>query len=396
MNTSPKTAPAIAPWPYFDQEQVNAAAKVLESGKVNYWTGQEGRQFEAEFAAKIGSKYAVAMSNGTVTLDACLRALGVGPGDDVLVTPRTFLASASTVISIGGNPVFADVDPVSGCVTAETLAAAATPNTKAAIPVHLGGWICDMPAIMAWAQPLGIKVIEDCAQVHGGTLNGQAAGTFGEIASWSFCQDKIMTTGGEGGMVTTDDPDLWRAVWSLKDHGKNYDTVYRKDHPPGFRWVHESFGTNWRMTEMQSAIGRVQVRRLDDWVAERRANAAFYMESLNSIDCLTFPEPPEGMHHPYYKLYFLIDPAHLRAGVGLQDLLQECGDRGVQLFTGTCSEVYLEKCFTEAGIGPAERLPNAKLLGETSLMLPVHPGLTDEYLEASAEIIKDVLRRAVK
>jgi dTDP-4-amino-4,6-dideoxygalactose transaminase len=375
---------------------VSAAAKVLESGKVNYWTGQEGRQFEAEFAAKLGSKYAVAMSNGTVTLDACLRALGVGPGDDVLVTPRTFLASASTVISVGANPVFADVDPISGCVTAETLKAAATPNTKAAIPVHLGGWICDMPAIMAWAQPLGIKVIEDCAQVHGGTLKGQAAGTFGEIASWSFCQDKIMTTGGEGGMVTTDDPDLWRAVWSLKDHGKNYDTVYKKDHPPGFRWLHESFGTNWRMTEVQSAIGRIQVQKLDAWVAERRKNAAFYIESLSGIDCLTFPQPPEGMHHPYYKLYFLIDPAQLREGVGLQDLLQECGDRGVQLFTGTCSEVYLEKCFTEAGIGPAERLPNAKLLGETSLMLPVHPGLTDEYLEASAEIIRDVLRRAVR
>ncbi len=228
---------AFEPWPSFTQQEADAVSQVLLSNKVNYWTGQECREFEKEFAQFAQTQYAVALANGTVALDVALKALNIGAGDDVIVTSRTFLASASSIVTAGANPIFADVELDSQNISARTIEAVLTPNTKAIICVHLAGWMCDMDPIMQLAKEKGLYVIEDCAQAHGAMYKGKAAGSIGHIGAWSFCQDKIMTTGGEGGMVTTNDENLWKKMWSYKDHGKNYDSIYHKQHPPGFPLV---------------------------------------------------------------------------------------------------------------------------------------------------------------
>ena len=222
-------------WPSYTQEDADAVSRVLLSNKVNYWTGSECREFEMEFAAWCGAKHAVALANGTLALDLALKVLGIGPGDEVVVTPRTFLASVSCVVSAGASPVFAEVDANSQNITAESIRAVLTPRTKAVICVHLAGWPCDMDPIMDLAAEKGLYVIEDCAQAHGARYKDRSVGSIGDIGCWSFCQDKIVTTGGEGGMVSTNSRDIWSKIWSYKDHGKSWGAVYEKKHPPGFR-----------------------------------------------------------------------------------------------------------------------------------------------------------------
>ncbi|WP_285275070.1 DegT/DnrJ/EryC1/StrS family aminotransferase [Halopseudomonas bauzanensis] len=384
----------FSPWPSFTEEEANAARDVLLSNKVNYWTGQEGREFEKEFAAWADSEYAVALTNGTVALDLALKALEIGPGDEVVVTSRTFLASASSIVTAGAVPVFADVDPDSQNVTAQTIGAVLTERTKAVICVHLAGWPCDMDPIMALAQERGLYVIEDCAQAHGARYKGRAVGAIGHIGAWSFCQDKIMTTGGEGGMVTTNDRDLWKRMWSYKDHGKSWDAIYEREHPPGFRWLHESFGTNWRMTEVQAVIGRIQLKRMADWTAARTRNAERIWETCRQHGALRVPVLPDECLHAHYKCYVQVRPEQLTEGWTRDRILEAIVARGVPCFQGSCSEVYLEKAFDNTDWRPAERLPVARELGETSLMFLVHPTLTADEIVKTCAVINEVMGEA--
>ena len=392
----------FSPWPSFTREEADAVSRVLLSNRVNYWTGEECREFEREFAAFAQTEYAVALANGTVALDIALKALGVGPGDEVVVTPRTFVASASSIVNAGAQPVFADVDPNSQNITAETIAAALSVNTRAIICVHLAGWPCDMDPIMALARERGLFVIEDCAQAHGATYKGRPVGSIGDIGAWSFCQDKIMTTGGEGGMVTTNDRDLWQFMWSFKDHGKSWQAVYEREHPPGFRWLHEAAGTNWRMTEIQAAIGRIQLRRMPEWSAARRRNARQIWDCARALPGLRVPTVPDDIEHGAYKCYVFVEPEQLPAGVDRDSVMAAINAAGVPCYSGSCSEVYLEgvfqgqvKALGPGGgvLGPENRLPVARELGETSLMFLVHPTLTDDELEKTCEVIAGVMAK---
>jgi len=385
----------FAPWPVLDEEMVEVVSSVLRSGKVNYWTGQEGRQFETEFANFVGVDHAVAVANGTVALELALHALGVGTGDDVVLTSRTFVASASSVVVRGARPVFADVDPVSQNVTAKAIEAALTPKTKAIIAVHLAGWPCDMAPIMALAEDRGLKVVEDCAQAHGATYKGRVVGSLGDAAAFSFCQDKIMTTGGEGGMVVTNNADVWRRAWSYKDHGKDWDTVYNNEHPPGFRWLHESFGTNWRLTEMQSAIGRVMLQRLPDWISTRREHARRLNQGLSRISAFRVTVPPDNIQHAYYKYYVFVRPERLTDGWNRDRIMEAVAAEGIPCYSGSCSEIYLESAFPSEW-RPARRLPVAKELGETSLMFLVHPTLSRENMEDTWKTVENVMSVAAK
>jgi dTDP-4-amino-4,6-dideoxygalactose transaminase len=373
---------SAAPWPVFDDEMVAAAERVLRSGRVNYWTGEEGKSFEKEFAAYVGAPHAVAVANGTLALELALDALNIGPGDDVLVTPRTFVASASCIVSRGARPVFADVDRDSGCVTAATLRAALTPRTRAVIVVHLGGWPCDMDPILDWARERKLAVVEDVAQALGGTYKGRPLGTIGDVGCFSFCQDKILTTAGEGGMIVAREASTWEKLWSAKDHGKSYDACFRRSHPPGFRWLHETIGTNARMTEVQSAIGRVALRRLPGWLDTRRRHAGRMTDALSLFPALRVPAAPAG--HAWYKHY-----AYARSQGERDRLLGALEAAGVPAFTGSCGEVYLEKAFE--GFRPAHRLPVAKELGETSLMFLVHPTLTEAHVSETIRRISEVM-----
>ena len=382
------------PWPDFTAEEAEAVKAVLLSNKVNYWTGQEGRLFEQEFAAWAGTGQAIALANGTVALDAALRAAGIGPGDEVVVTPRTFLASASCIVGAGAVPVFADVDRDSQNITAATIRAVLTERTRAVICVHLAGWPCDMDAIMALAVERRLVVIEDCAQAHGARWRGRSVGSIGHVGAWSFCQDKIMTTGGEGGMITTNDRELWARMWSLKDHGKCWEAVYERQHPPGFRWLHESFGTNWRLTEMQAAIGRIQLRRMADWHARRLANAGAIWQACRELPGLRVPVIPPEVEHAAYKCYVFVEPEALKPGWDRDRVMNEIVARGVPCYSGSCSEVYLEKAFDGTGWRPEERLPVARELGETSLMFLVHPGIGEGEIGRTVAAITEVMALA--
>ena len=384
----------FTPWPAFTKEEADAASDVLLSNRVNYWTGNEGREFEKEFAHFAQAEYAVAVANGTLALDLALNALSLRAGDEVIVTSRTFLASASSIVTSGAVPVFADVDRESQNVTAQSIKRVITERTKAIICVHLAGWPCEMDSIMALAKEHNLYVIEDCAQAHGAKYKGRSVGSIGHIGAWSFCQDKIMTTGGEGGMVTTNDEQLWQKMWSFKDHGKSYDAVYNKQHPPGFRWLHESFGTNWRLTEMQSAIGRIQLKRMPEWSVKRQQNAASINASCQAFSALRVPVVPDTIEHACYKYYVFVRPEKLKPGWSRDRIVDEIVKLGVPCFQGSCSEVYLEKAFDNTDFRPSERLPVAKELGDTSLMFLVHPTLTDSEIAQTCSAISKVMSLA--
>lgn len=385
----------FAPWPFFDNDEIEAAVQVLCSGNVNYWTGEEGRLFEKEFAAFCGCEYAVALANGTVALECALKALGIGRGDEVITTSRTFVASASCAAMLGAQPVCADVDRESQNITAKTIERVLTTRTKAIVAVHLAGWPCDMDPILELAKEHNLKVVEDCAQAHGAMYKGRMVGSIGDVAAFSFCQDKIMTTAGEGGMVTTNSHELWERMWSLKDHGKNYDAVYHRKHSPGFRWLHESFGTNWRLTEVQSAVGRVALRKLQEWLRLRRMYARTLTKEFAAIPGLRITAPPAHIEHAYYKYYAFVKPDTLRADWSRDRIVEAIRAEGVPCFAGSCSEIYLEKAFPIKW-RPACRLSVARELGETSLMFLVHPTLTEEHIRRTCAAVAKVMTTAAR
>ena len=406
-----KTAPTPS-WPAYTEEEAEAVQRVLLSNKVNYWTGGEAREFEREFASWAGVDYAVALANGTLALELALRAVGVGPGDDVIVTPRTFLASVSCVVNVGARPVFAEVDPDSGNISARTIEPALTPRTKAIVCVHLAGWPCDMDPIMSLARDRSIAVVEDCAQAHGALYKGRPVGGIGHVGAWSFCQDKIVTTGGEGGMVTTNDKLLWERMWSYKDHGKSYRAVYVDSHTTGFKWLHEGFGSNFRITEIQAVIGRIQLKRIADWSQKRRANALALLKALEPFSgprapiripqlecngcsgtCITAcsRDRTDRCQHAYYRLYAYVQPENLGSGWSRDEIIERISGLGVPCFQGSCSEVYLEKAFDGTDFRPRDRLPIAKELGETSIAFLVHPTIGQAEIRRWMNVIESVL-----
>jgi dTDP-4-amino-4,6-dideoxygalactose transaminase len=383
-------------WPHYDDDEVAAAMAVLRSGRVNYWTGTEGRSFEQEYASAIGVRHAVTLANGTIALEIALAMLGIGPGDEVVTSPRSFIASASCAVLRGARPVFADVDRDSQNISASTIERVLSPRTRAIIVVHLAGWPCEMEPILSLAKSKNISVIEDCAQANGAQYQDRAVGSFGDFGAFSFCQDKIISTGGEGGLLATQDESLWSRAWSFKDHGKDYRAAHRQDHPPGFRWLHDSFGTNGRMTEFQAAIGRRQLAKLEDWIDRRRLNAQRLCAGLGDLSGLRVPVPNKQIKHAYYKFYAFLHAERLKSNWTRDRIIAEVTARGVPCFSGSCSEVYLERAFDGSDSRPTQRLPIARELGETSLMFLVHPTLALEHMDRTCSVVSDVMDEAIR
>jgi len=385
-------------WPLFSEEEANAVKNVLLSNKVNYWTGNECREFEKEFAVWSNSKYAIAVANGTLALDSSFKALKIGAGDEVIVTARTYIASVTSIINAGATPIFADVDLNSQNIVSETIQSVITKKTKAIVCVHLAGWPCEMDEIMNLAKKLNLYVIEDCSQAHGARYKGKPVGSIGDIGCWSFCQDKIMTTGGEGGMITTNNKSLWSLMWSYKDHGKSYEAIYKRKKPDGFgfKWVNESFGTNWRMTEMQGIIGRIQLKKMLNWQSKRIKNANEIWNSVKNCKSLIVPNIPDYIDHAGFKCYVFVNPKELKKEWSRDKIVNEINLLGVPCYTGVCPEVYLEKAFDNTQFKPKERLTNAKKLGNTSLMFLIHPTLTKKEIKQTCDAINSVMKWASK
>jgi dTDP-4-amino-4,6-dideoxygalactose transaminase len=378
-------------WPHYAEDEIAAATAVLRSGKVNYWTGEICREFERDYAQAAQRRHAIALANGTLALELALMAFGVGEGDEVITASRTYVASASCAVMRRAVPVIADVDVDSQCVTAETIRAALTPRTKAIVAVHLAGWPCPMDEIMALAAKHNLVVVEDCAQAHGATYRGKPVGSFGHAAAFSFCQDKIISTGGEGGMLVIDDEEAWRQAWAYKDIGRSYEAVHHREHGVGFRWLTESFGTNWRMTEMQAAIGLLQLAKLPRWIERRRTNAGILTDGFSNMQALRIPVVPEHVGHAWYRFYAFVRSNELSAGWDRNRIMKELNLLGVPCTVGSCSEIYLEKDFTDRGWGPSGRLPVARELGETSLAFLIHPTLSQEALEITVNTMREVM-----
>ena len=380
----------ISPWPSFSEEEAKAVSNVLISNKVNYWTGNLCKTFELRYAEWIGVKHAIAVSNGSAALELALKAIKIGPGDEVIVTPRSFIASASSVVMAGGIPVFADVDRNSQNISAETIAALITPRTRAIICVHLGGMPCEMDEIMSLADNFELKVIEDCSQAHGAVYKGKALGSIGHIGIWSFCQDKIISTGGEGGMAATNDTHLFESMWSYKDHGKNRQDTNNTPLSNRFRFIHKSFGTNWRMMEMQAAIGLIQLDHIAEWNLRRNNLAKRIENECSKHSLFRTQHVPDYINHAYYRFYTFIHPQQLAAGWTRDRIIDEVRSRGVPCFQGACPEIYLEPVFENSEFKPVKRLPVAQELGETSLAFLVHPTITDQELDKILCNLKEV------
>lgn len=384
----------LPPWPYFAADEIVAVTKVLHSGKVNYWTGSECKEFEKEFAEFIGVPYAISLANGTLALELALQALNIGADDDVIVPCRTFIASASCIVARGARPVVADIDPISQNLTVETISRVLTPKTKAIIAVHLAGWPVDLDPILEFAKKHNLKVIEDCAQAHGAKYHGKFVGSIGDCSAFSFCQDKIMTTGGEGGMFCTKDPELWKRAWTYKDHGKNPDVAFVKEAAAGFSWLHESFGSNFRLTEIQAVIGREQLKKLPEWINLRTKNAGILAKHFKHITALRLTQVPAKVNHAYYKYYAFLKPEQLKTDWNRDRILREINALGVPCGSGSCGEIYLEKAFINSGYGIDKRFSVAQKLAETSLMFLVHPTLQASDMEWMAEKVAEIFAKA--
>jgi dTDP-4-amino-4,6-dideoxygalactose transaminase len=380
-------------WPHFYPEDIKKVSEILKSGKINYWTGFEGREFEKEFSSYVGVEHSVAVDNGTNALILAAHALGISKGDEVIMSPRTFVASAFSIMHLGAKPVFIDIDRNSQNMDPESIEAAITPNTKAIMAIHLAGWPCEMDKIKEICDNHNLFLIEDCAQAHGAKYKGQSVGSFGDVNAWSFCQDKIMTTAGEGGMVTTNNKDYWSTVWSFKDHGKNYDTVYNKEHPPGFRWLHEDHGTNARMTEIQSAIGRLQLKKLDMWIDKRTKLSNIFNNTFKDLDGLRITLPPSHIKHAYYKYYVFTEPEKFKSDKDRDFIMNSLNDLGIACYSGSCSEIYKEKAFDKMFASQKPSLKVAKELGETSLMFLVHPTINEEDIYKICDQTKKIIKQ---
>ena len=379
-------------WPVFDDNMIQSVTDILKSGKVSQWTNPTVNKFEKKFADYIGCKYAVAVFNGTVALELCIKALGLKAGDEVIVTPRTFVASASCCAWYGITPIFVDVDKNSQNITLDNIKEAVTERTKAVMLIHLAGWPCELEEICNYCKKNGIYVIEDCAQAHGAKYKGKSVGAWGDINAWSFGQDKIITTGGEGGIVTTNNEKLYKIAWSIKDHGRGYDIVFNKVHKPGFRWLHERIGTNWRMLPIQAVIGIHALDKLDEWVQHRRYIANIYNNNLKDVNGIRLTIPDETkIYHSYYKYYFFIDIDldSNKFSITRDEIIQKINDNNIFCQVGSCGEIYKENALKK--YAPNKELLNTKELFETSLLLKCDPTITKEKALKNILKIKEIL-----
>ena len=392
-------------YPYYNKSSIEKVKKILKSGRVNYWTGDECKNFEKEFSNYHNVKYSLSVSNGSVALEMALKALNLKKTNSVIVTPRSFVASASCVLNSRLKPIFADVDD-NGNLSIEGIKKAYNKNVKAIIIVHLNGLSCDLDPILKFVKQKKLFLIEDCSQAHGAIYKGGKVGSFGHISTWSFCQDKIMSTGGEGGMISTNNKKLWLKLWSLKDHGKNYKSVFYKKHKVGFKWLHDDLGSNYRMTEMQAAIGREQLKSLDKQIKKRNLIANLYLNGLKDyylkydilkkldVKYLTHPIKKNSKKdnqsiHAFYRLNLHINKNKIKQ----TKLIQQLNQNKINCGVGACPEIYREKIFKKLKFYPKKRLINAKLLGETSIAFPIDPyrALTKIKLEINS--IKRILNR---
>ncbi|WP_435418764.1 DegT/DnrJ/EryC1/StrS family aminotransferase [Parerythrobacter aurantius] len=397
VSIEPELPPAvISTWPRHEDDEIAAALKVLQSGRVNSLVhGDETRAFEHEFADYVGVPHAIAVANGTVSIELALRALGIGPGDEVIVPARSFFATTSAVVAVGALPVFADVEPATQNIDPDSVIRMISADTRAIICVHLAGQPCDMDRLCAVASANGLFLVEDCAQAHGAKWGGRPVGSFGDAGSFSFCTDKIISTGGEGGMLVLKDDAAWQRAWAYKDHGKNPHRLTGQGNGPAgeYRFLHDSFGSNFRITEVQAAIGRRQLAKLDEWIAIRDKNAGALLGEASRHPAVKLIPLPEAARHAYYKCYIRLDLDKLPAGVSRADIIGALQANGIQCGSGSCPDMSREKAFDGLKIRRDGNLSNAARLAKETIMFQVDHTLDDARTAWFGRSLADALNR---
>ena len=380
-------------WPFYTSKDVREVSKVLKSNNVNYWTGFEGKKFEKEFASYIKSKYAIAVSNGTVALELALHAINIRENDEVIVTPRSYIASVSCVVNKRAIPVFADIDLCSQNILPSSIEKKITNKTKAIICVHLAGWPCEMDEINKIAKKRNLVVIEDCSQAHGAKYKDKFVGSLGDIGTFSFCNDKIMNTLGEGGIITTSSKKYWKRIWEYKDHGRDWYKSNLKYNDNKFKWIVNSFGSNYRLTEAQSLVGRIQLRKLNKWIDIRNKNAKEIEKTCFKFNFIRKIKRPKYVKHAFYRYYIFVENNKLDKRWDRDKIISELKKLDVKCFQGSCPEIYLEKPFNKKIYKPNKRLVNAKKLGELGIAFLVHPTITKKELLKTCKSIEKVFSK---
>ncbi len=373
-------------WPHFTKKEINSVIQVLKSGKVNYLNGNEGLKFEKNFSKFTNSKYSIAVSNGTNALELALKAIDLKFGDEVIVTSKSFIASASCVVALGAVPIFADVEINSQNISLDSIRQLINKKTKAIICVHIGGWPCDILKLLKICKIYKIKLIEDCSQAHGAKVNNKSVGSFGDFGTWSFCNDKIISTGGEGGMITTNSYKNYQKIWSLKDHGKNIKKYLNIKNNYSFRYIHDSFGSNFRLTEMQSSIGNAQLLYIKERVKLRQRNANQYIKNFKNCKFIITPIIPKNITHSFYRLYLRFNFKFIKKNWNKNKIINKLNKLGFECSEGACSEIYNEKCFRNSKFKVKKSLKNCVELSKSSFALKVDHTISLQTINTQCKI----------
>jgi perosamine synthetase len=389
-------------WPAYGKEEIEVADQVLRSGHLARQSGTWVQRFEKEYARKFGIKHAIAVSSGTAAIHVALAALGVGPGDDVIHTAHCFIGTATPTLHAGAVPIFADIDERTFNISPASIEQQITPHTKAIVPVHLNGLPADMDSILRIAREHKLFVVEDAAQAHGSEFGGKLAGTMGVFGCFSFWEDKLITTAGEGGMIVTNDDDLALQARKIHHHGE----VRRDgDYYQGERlYYHDTLGYNYRMTEIQGAIGCVQLQRLDEYVRQRRQNAHRLTGLLSEVPGVIPPYEPENCKHVFYKYVVRLDRRATQASS--KEVVEALSAEGIPVSRRYPTPLHQQPLFTErhgqgntsapfcwykgdlkygGGLPKAERLPN------DLVRLPLTPNLSNDDLVDIARGVSKVM-----
>jgi dTDP-4-amino-4,6-dideoxygalactose transaminase len=357
-------------WPNYSRNLILKVNKVLKSGKINYTTGPYGKKFEKNFSKFVGNKYSVAICNGTVALEVAIKSLKLPKNSEIIVTARSFFSSAACIVNTGYTPIFADVDLSTQNISIENIKKKLSKKTKAIICVHLAGLPCEMNDISKLAKEKKLKIIEDCSQAHGASIDNRQVGRFSDVATWSFCNDKIISTLGEGGMISTNNKKIYNICKEYINHGTS--NVQTKNSEK-FVYNKNSFGTNLRITEIQSIAGIEQLKDLKKIQKIREKISYNYFNIIsryrNFINCYM---PPKNIKSAWYRFYFFLNPSIKNCQKVRFKIIESLKKNDVKCFTGSCPEIYLEKAFKKSKYPNVNRLKNCKILGETSIALDVN------------------------
>ncbi len=378
-------------WPHYSNRIANLVKKTILSGKVNYWTGNLCEKFENKFSKFIDVKYCCSISNASVGLEIALNALDIKKNDEVIVPSRTYITSASAILRVNAKPIFADIEKNSLNIDINSIKKNINRNTKAIICVHLAGYPCDMENILKIAKKNNLKVIEDCSQAHGAMIKNRSVGSFGDISVWSFCNDKIISTGGEGGMIACNNKTIYKKIWSIKDCGRSYDKIRKKTTKVGYRWLYDSIGTNFRMTEMQAAIGILQLKELKSYLKKRNRNANILRNALKKINFIDFQNVDKKLYHAYYRFTILVNKTKIKKGNSRDTILKQLINNKIPATVGVCPELYKEKVFHKFRKKYTDKY-YAKEVGKNIICFSVDPSISEKNMQSISNKIKRIMK----